>query len=215
MTEENPGSVRTCIGLIDYKAGNIASLRGALERHGFKVIVSDSKSALDAADALVLPGVGSAQVAMQTLRDNGLDHYIAECFKIGSRPMLGICLGMQLMFDQSEEGPTETLGLLPGKVCRFADNGCHVGWDVTRTLAEDGDERSWARAAFYFNHSYYVPADPDYTIAEVSGDDNVAMAAIVQKGCFTGVQFHPEKSQAAGATLIARLLGSARGEANA
>lgn len=206
-------SKRFNVGLVDYKVGNLGSLRGAILRQGFRVTVGDRPQDLQGCDALVLPGVGAAPFAMQTLHTSGLADFVTETFLAAKTPIIGICLGMQLMFEQSEEGETTGLGLLPGQVRRLPKGGCNVGWAVTDTLV--GAQTAKREAAFYFNHSYFVPGDAPNVIADLVLQDGTQMAAMVQSKRFTGVQFHPEKSQAAGGDLLRYLITQATVEEHA
>lgn len=192
-------------GICDYGIGNIASLRGALERTGLRTRVSSDPAALASADLLVLPGVGAMPFAMATLRRTGLDRFIGETFEARAKPILGICLGMQLLFEHSEEGDAPGLGLLPGQVRRFGGGTCHVGWAIAQPTRPD-----WPEAAYYFNHSYFVSCAGDITAARIDVEGVGQAPAIVRAARFTGVQFHPEKSQVAGRTLFQRLAEEAR-----
>lgn len=192
------------IGIIKYQAGNLASVSNALERLDAEYNISDDKKVLDKSDAIIFPGVGHAAAAMDDLKLRGLDTWL----KKSEKPVLGICLGMQLFFDSSEEGDTTTLGIIPGRLKKFdASTGKvpHMGWNNTvpeagHPLLQDID----ANHFFYFVHSYYAPCD-DYTLASCSYTQD--FAAIVAKDNFLGVQFHPEKSGEAGAVLLRNFIG--------
>jgi len=191
--------------IIDSGGANLASLQFALERLGARVSVSSDAGAIAAAPRVVLPGVGSAADAMQRLRRSG----VAQLLPALRQPVLGICLGMQLLFESSAEGTTECLGILPGTVDRLeAVPGRpvpHMGWNQLNGLREDpllaGIEPG---EYFYFVHSYAVPAS-GVTLAHV--DYGHAISAVVGRGNFWGTQFHPERSAAAGARLLGNFLG--------
>lgn len=209
MTQLLEDRQRHSVGLVDYKVGNLGSLHGALTRLGFRVVVGKTPDSLASCRALVLPGVGAAPFALATLRNSGVADFIAESFAAADRPIIGICLGMQMMFEYSEEGDVAGLGLLPGCVRRLPRGGCHVGWAMTRTpvgASSLAPPSTWREAAFYFNHSYYLDTSAEIVAGNVSLQDGTPMAALVQHGSFTGVQFHPEKSQAAGADLLRHLI---------
>jgi imidazole glycerol-phosphate synthase subunit HisH len=190
--------------IIDSGGANLASLQFALERLGARAVVSSDARTIAAAPRVLLPGVGSAADAMQRLRRCGL----AELLPTLRQPVLGICLGMQLLFERSAEGTTECLGVLPGKVRRLeAAPGRpvpHMGWNQLTEPREDplleGIEPG---EYFYFVHSYAVPASA-VTVAQVHYGESVS--AVVRRGNFWGTQFHPERSASAGARLLANFL---------
>jgi glutamine amidotransferase len=177
--------VSKTVAICRYGAGNVRSVELALRRLGAE-IVDD----VETADLAVLPGVGSARTAMAGLRERGLD----EVLRARTKPTLGICLGLQLALEESEEdGGVEGLGLVPGRAVRVqAERVPRIGW----APVEPGDD------AYWFAHSYV--ADSPATVATSEG-----LAAIVEHGSFTGVQFHPEKSGAAGARFLERCLSRA------
>jgi glutamine amidotransferase len=186
-------------GIIDYGAGNTASVGYALSRLEADFIVSSSVKELEKCDRLILPGVGSARFAMESLKEKGLINLITAWEK----PFLGICLGMQLLFDHSEEGDTSCLGIIPGECLLFDRNKTKVplmGWNKV-TFNNSFDLFAGVKNGewFYFAHSYYIPLT-EYTIAE-SENDGLYSAAI-RKDNFFGVQFHPEKSSVQGKKLL-------------
>ena len=191
--------------IIDSGGANLASLQFALERLGARAVVSCDAREIAAAARVLLPGVGSAADAMQRLRRSGLEELLPTL----RQPVLGICLGMQLLFERSAEGTTECLGILPGTVRRLeAVAGRpvpHMGWNQLAGLREDpllaGIEPG---EYFYFVHSYAVPAS-EVTLAHVQYGH--AVSAVVRRGNFWGTQFHPERSASAGARLLGNFLG--------
>jgi glutamine amidotransferase len=201
---------RPRIAVVDYGAGNLRSVARALLRSGLDPVVADTPEALAGADALVLPGVGAFADAMESLRARGLDQAVIESIRSG-RPYLGLCLGLQLLYQESDEHAlTRGFGLLPGRVERFpgrtADGGRlrvpHIGWNQVRF---QGDHPMCAELpgedCFYFVHSYRaIPADAKQTVGvtEYGG----AFAAAVARDNVFAVQFHPEKSQSAGKRLL-------------
>ena len=181
------------VAVCEYGAGNTRSIVIALERLGAHARVTSDPADVASADLAVLPGVGSAASAMTGLRDRGLD--VALCERVaGGGSTLGICLGLQLALEGSEEdGGVDCLGILPGRATRLrVDRVPRIGW----ASVEPGDE------AFYFAHSY--AAETPAAVARSEG-----IVAVAEGGSFLGVQFHPEKSGAAGARFLARCLSRA------
>jgi imidazole glycerol phosphate synthase glutamine amidotransferase subunit len=176
------------VAICRYGAGNVRSVELALARLGADVVGD-----VEHADLAILPGVGSARSAMEGLKERGTDTVLRERHAAG-RPILGICLGLQLALDESEEdGGVPGLGLVPGRAVRLrTERVPRIGW----APIEPGGE------AFWFAHSY--AAETPATVATSEG-----VAAIVEHGSFTGVQFHPEKSGAAGARFLERCLSRA------
>jgi glutamine amidotransferase len=203
------------ISVVDYGAGNLRSVAKALERSGAAVEVSGDAAAVRRADAVVLPGVGAFADAVRSLRAKRLDEAIRAAIDAG-RPYLGLCLGLQLLFEESDEhGPTPGFGLLSGRVERFPEvdaSGArlrvpHIGWNEV-VFASDHPmcRRLPERDTFYFVHSYRaVPADPAVTVGRTDYGGSFA-AAVARENVFA-VQFHPEKSQAAGRRLLDAFAG--------
>jgi len=188
------------LAIVDSGGANIASVRFALERLGVRSELTADPAVIRSAERVILPGVGAANEGMRKLHERGL----VDCVRSLTQPVLGVCLGMQLLFDSSEEGPTETLGLIPGVVSLLPSSPGiqvpHMGWNTVLTGKGhpllDGiaaDDR------FYFVHSFAGPVNA-FTVA--SCDHGTPFAAIVQRGNFSGVQFHPERSGDAGARLL-------------
>jgi glutamine amidotransferase len=192
------------LAIVDSGGANIASVRFALERLGIQSELTIDPAVIRAAERVILPGVGSANEGMKRLQARGL----VECVRGLKQPVLGICLGMQLLFDSSEEGATASLGLIPGRVAKLPESpGITVpqmGWNTlslrreTPLLAGLG-----ADARFYFVHSFAGPVN-EFTVA--SCEHGTAFAAVVHRGNFSGVQFHPERSGTAGAQLLRNFL---------
>ncbi len=194
----------TQVAIIDYGVGNLRSVEKAFIATGVDAIVSSDERELRAAARLVLPGVGAFGACMNALRERGFDLLVAEQ-AAASTPLLGVCVGMQILFEESEEfGRTCGLGLLPGRVRRFPDELVvpQVGWNQ---IKQRTDHSLFAGVAdesfFYFVHSYFcAPASDEVTIGETEYGLNYA--SIVARGNVAGVQFHPEKSQAVGLRLL-------------
>lgn len=201
------------VALVDYGAGNLRSVAKALERSGMAVDVTSDPVALRRADAVVLPGVGAFADARASLAAKGLDDAVLGAIDAG-RPYLGLCLGLQLLFEEADEhGRTPGLARLRGRVERFPERGPdggrlivpHIGWNEVRWRRADSDHPMLRalpeRDHYYFVHSYRaVAADADAVVGwtEYGGD----FAAAVAKERIFAVQFHPEKSQAAGKRLL-------------
>lgn len=183
--------------IIDYGAGNTKSVQFALDRLGVHAVLSADPQMIQAADKVIFPGVGHAAAAMDTLKQSGVDKLIPSL----KQPVLGICLGMQLMCERSDEGNTQGLGIFKGRVQAF-DSGLKVpqiGWNAIRELKgplfKDVAEASY----IYMVHSYYAPLSPD-TIAVC--DYGTPYSAALAHNNFYGTQFHPEKSSGVGAQIL-------------
>lgn len=198
------------IAVVDYGAGNLRSVAKALERSELRPRVTHDPAEVVGADGVVLPGVGAFRDAMARLRDVGLEEAIREVFRRG-RPYLGLCLGLQVLFEESDEyGQTAGFGVLPGRVERFPDKDAdgkrlrvpQIGWNEVRF---EGTHPMLAglpeRDYFYFVHSYRaVPSKANQVVGRA--DYGGAFAAAVGVDGIFAVQFHPEKSQAAGKRLL-------------
>jgi glutamine amidotransferase len=195
------------IVVVDYDAGNLRSVQRALEAVGQRPLVTSDPRAVERAEALVLPGVGSAQDCMRKLAARRLVEPLKE-YAASRRPFLGVCVGLQLLFDGSEEGGgVECLGILPGTVRRFAaDHGLKVpqiGWNAVYFKFDHPLLRAIPGGSyFYFVHSYYAaPAEPEITLGYA--EYGVDFAAIVARDNVLATQFHPEKSADLGLRLYA------------
>jgi glutamine amidotransferase len=201
----------TRIGLIDYGMGNLHSVQRAFERLGAGLVPVRCAADMDSCDALVLPGVGAFDPAMERLEQSGLAAALRGWCQAG-RPLLGICLGLQLLFEGSDEGQAAGLGILAGRVRALPPIPGHpiphMGWEPLRPgspspLLPEGTAEAWV----YFVHSYAaVPADPASTTAWVDFGGERVTAAVWQ-GHTGACQFHPEKSAAAGQAMLRRWLG--------
>ncbi|PLR73776.1 imidazole glycerol phosphate synthase subunit HisH [Bacillus sp. UMB0728] len=197
------------IGIIDYGMGNLFSVSKALERLEVPYFLSEDQEELKKADGLILPGVGSFKDAMDRLNATGLTGMIQE-YTAAGKPLAGICLGMQLLFESSEEnGYSEGLKLLPGKVVRFPGEDeqrekykvPHMGWNRLEFINSSPILKNVEEGYVYFVHSYYAePGDHDVVIARSFYDREVP--AVVGRENVFGMQFHPEKSSSLGMELL-------------
>jgi imidazole glycerol-phosphate synthase subunit HisH len=189
------------VAIIKYNAGNIRSVSFALERLGVHPVITDDFSVIRNADRVIFPGVGEASTTMNYLKSKGLDELISSL----SQPVLGICLGMQLMCRHSEEGDTSCLGIfdLPVKKFEVDLKIPHMGWnslvETKGPLITPDLEESYV----YFVHSYYIPL-ADETIA--ASNYGIAFSAAIQKDNFFATQFHPEKSGKVGEQILKNFL---------
>ena len=191
---------RASVTIVDYQMGNLRSVQKALEAAGADAHIESEPTALDSFDALCVPGQGIFGRCIANLRGGGLDEAIARWVEDG-RPYLGICLGMQVLFESSEEkGPVEGLGILGGRVTRIDGDSSipHIGWNTVRETLSDDEY-------FYFDHSYAVRPNDDSMVTGWT-DHGGRWASRIELGPILGVQFHPEKSGRAGIDLLRRWL---------
>jgi imidazole glycerol-phosphate synthase subunit HisH len=192
---------RITVGIVDYGIGNHSSVRHTLNALEMRCRISDEPAVLDGCDLLLLPGVGAFRPAIEALRGRSLDRYLLEQ-AARNRPLLGICLGMQLLAQASnEDGFTTGLGLVPGEVASLAAPHWHIGWNVITPVHADPLFRNSEGEAFYFNHSYAYRGPPEYQVCRTTAPSEEFVSAI-RRDRIVGVQFHPEKSQAAGRVLL-------------
>jgi len=189
------------IVIINYGAGNIQSIMFAIERLGFKAVLSNNPEEILAADKVIFPGVGEASSAMAKLRESGLDNLIPKL----KQPVLGICLGMQLMCKSSEEGNTKGLGIFDVDVIKFTSKVKvpQMGWNQIYDLKSDLFKGISENEFMYLVHSFYAP-NCDEAIATT--DYELEYASALQKDNFYGTQFHPEKSGAVGEKILENFL---------
>ena len=191
------------IAIIDYGMGNLRSVQKAFEYLGFEAVVTDDVSVMERAERLVLPGVGAFGDAIRTIREKGFDKVIYKAVE-EKKPFLGICLGLQMVFDKSYEyGEYEGLGLIPGKIVLLPDNvkKPHIGWNnlnvkMRAPLFEGTGESPYV----YFVHSYYLETDAPVVSATVDYGKEIQVA--VQKDNIFALQFHPEKSGDVGLRIL-------------
>jgi glutamine amidotransferase len=189
------------IAVLDYDLGNLRSVARAIERVGGRPVITADAEAAAAADALVLPGVGAFGVCMRNVTDAGFEPVIRDAIAVG-RPVLGVCLGLQILFDGSDEADEPGLGVLPGRVERLpsAVKVPHMGWnEVEWTRPHPVADGTPSGSHFYFVHSYAVPADNPATVG--TADHGRPFAAAVAAGSVFATQFHPEKSGPSGLAI--------------
>ena len=191
------------IAIIKYKAGNTASVANALDRLGAKFYFAETPDELEKAKAVIFPGVGHAGAAMKSLQDRGVDEWLKQTEK----PVLGICVGMQLLFESSSEGDTVGLGIIPGSLKKFDEEKAkvpHMGWNKLQDTQKHPILKNLIDKHYlYFVHSYYAPVC-EHTLATCNYIND--FAAIVAKDNFIGVQFHPEKSGSVGSMILQNYL---------
>ena len=192
------------LAIIDSGGANISSVKHALKRLGAEPVFTADEQIIRTAERVILPGVGAAGAAMSRLRELGL----VECIRGLQQPVLGICLGMQLLFEQSAEDDVECLGIIPGRLEKLQPSAeirvPHMGWNTITVEREDPllaglPSDPW----FYFVHSYFAPLGDNTLASSTHGE---TFAAIVRKENFYGAQFHPERSARHGARLLANFL---------
>lgn len=194
-------SQEASIAIVDYGAGNLTSVKNAFAALGVETVVTRDPAVVAAAARVVFPGVGAALSAMESLRSLGLESAVKDAAASG-RPFLGICLGMQILFEHSEEdGGVATLGVLPGRVRRFPKvpgvKVPQIGWN---SVALNHEPRTTNHDFYYFVHSYYVEKTADTAL--VAEYDGVEFSAMVRRSRLWACQFHPEKSGRAGLRLL-------------
>lgn len=191
------------IAIIDYNAGNIQSVEFALERLGIDYITTNDKEKLKQADKVIFPGVGEAKNTMEFLKAQGLDVFIKEL----KQPVLGICLGMQLMCTHSEEGDVDALGIFDTQVKRFISKGVekvpHMGWNTITDVKSSLFTKEQEQQYVYFVHSYYAEICPN-TIATTNYI--LPYSSALHKDNFYATQFHPEKSGDIGEQILRNFL---------
>jgi imidazole glycerol-phosphate synthase subunit HisH len=201
--------VSTRIGICDYGVGNLRSVERAVRVAGADAVISGDPSEIAACDGVILPGVGAFAIAARTLRDTGLAEAVREVAR-RERPVLGICLGHQLLFESSDEGHGgEGLALLRGRVVKLSTPPSlkvpHMGWNTITTLGASALLEGIASGSYmYFVHSYVAIPEPGDTVAVT--DYGGVLAAAVERGTVMGTQFHPEKSGAAGLRVYANFV---------
>lgn len=195
--------MKPTIGIIDYGLGNLSSVYYSLRDLGYPVRISSDKALLKEADVLLIPGVGAFSVAVNSLKEKGLFDFILEQAS-QKKPILGICLGMQLLTDASHEHQfNRGLSLIPGEIIPFEGLTPHIGWNTIENFNGKGWQES-NQEAFYFNHTYHYSGPEEHQICLTNFQK--PFAAIIKKDNVIGLQFHPEKSQTAGRRLLRTII---------
>ncbi|MGO4699192.1 imidazole glycerol phosphate synthase subunit HisH [Paenibacillus sp. 2TAB26] len=196
------------IAIIDYGMGNLHSVSKAVERLGYEAVITDDPEKIAASDGAILPGVGAFGDAMQNLRETKMDE-VTKAYAASGKPLLGICLGMQLLFTESDEyGTNEGLNLLPGKVSRFTGDYKipHMGWNKLNFLQEQSPLfNGLTEGHVYFVHSFHAKPEVSSDLLATT-DYYQQVTAIVGRGNVYGMQFHPEKSGELGMQLLGNFL---------
>ena len=204
---------RPRIAVVDYGAGNLVSIEQGLTASGAEVVVAREPGAIDRADAIVVPGVGAAAPAMDRLRDAGFVDPIVGWIAAG-KPFLGVCLGLQLLFEASDEDGAQTFGVLPGRTRRLEDAPTlpHIGWNqVVRRREHPLFDGIADGADFYFVHSYAgAPAETADDVILAETEHGTRFVSAVARGNLLGVQFHPERSGDDGLRLLANFVSLVR-----
>lgn len=196
---------RKTISIVDYGIGNHTSVLRTFQALGHRCCLTSDRKILASADVLVLPGVGAFPVAMSALQQCKLADFICELAHHGM-PVIGLCLGMQLLAEESSEhASTLGLGLIPGKVRPLSGMDWHIGWNTFESVQIDRLMTPSDGDSFYFNHSYVFEVPAAYQVA-VSRVQDSSFTVAVRRDNVVGLQFHPEKSQCAGKLLLSRLV---------
>ena len=199
------------IAIIDYDAGNIKSVEKAVIKLGYDCVITRDKEVLKKADKLILPGVGAFGDAMGRLNEYGLTEVIKELVVDEGKPLLGICLGLQLLFESSEENPgVEGLGLLKGKIVRLPEGDDrkipHMGWNSLEFPKKSFPFKRVVKGSYvYFVHSYYLKAEDEKIVAATT-EYGATIHAAVEWGNIYATQFHPEKSSPVGLRILRNFL---------
>lgn len=195
---------RRDVAIVDYGVGNFSSVMSTIRRIGHRCRVSSDRTVLEASDVLILPGVGAFPAAMDHLRKTGLDEFVRNRAAAG-HPLIGLCLGMQLMVEESAEHQrTRGLGIIPGRVVSFDQAPWHIGWNTIENVSDDAMLASSDGEAVYFNHSYIVETPNDFHLCDTRVERPFASG--IRRGNAVGLQFHPEKSQAAGREILSNVI---------
>jgi len=202
-------TARRTVAIVDYGVGNHTSVLRCVRQLGFRAYVSNSAEQLNHANTLLLPGVGAYPTAMERLHALDLVSYLQRAVQRG-RPLIGICLGMQLLAESSTElGLTPGLGLIPGVVEAIAEPRWHIGWNSLEVVPNQPLLESSDGEVMYFNHSYAYQGPDDFVTARCRVHMNgPPLVAAIARGSVFGLQFHPEKSQQPGRDLLERLISA-------
>ena len=195
------------ISIIDYGVGNHKSVYNSLSKLGFRSRITNDIELINSSDVLVLPGVGAFPEAMKKIKENGLINCLKDSYK-RNKPLLGICLGMQLFTESSNEDIyTKGLGFIPGKCNMIKDKKGHIGWNSINLKEENKFLNKSNNKDFYFNHLYEYIGDEKFILANsFIKDSDKKIASIIKKENVIGLQFHPEKSQNCGLEILDNII---------
>lgn len=189
------------IGILDYGVGNVSSLNKSFKSIGYRSISSADKDLLKHSDVIVLPGVGSFSYAMKRLNKSNLDQFVIDQ-SINKKPIIGICLGMQLLTNSSEEdGIHDGLSIIPGEIKKLKKSDFHIGWNSIEICEQSSFLKKFNNHEFFFNHGYAYTGSNKYVLSKTKYSENQFASSII-KGNTVGFQFHPEKSQKAGLQIL-------------
>ena len=195
---------RLTVGIVDYGFGNHSSVAHFLRKLGFRVCVTSKPDLLNDADVLLIPGVGAFPAAMQSLHRLNLVEYLQQQAR-NMRPIIGICLGMQLLSSASYEFEyTDGLNIIPGKILPLIESKWHIGWNSVDCVSTESSLHYISGKSFYFNHSYYYHGPSEYQQCVTRSFKS--FASIIRREKVVGMQFHPEKSQESGTVLFRNLI---------
>jgi imidazole glycerol-phosphate synthase subunit HisH len=195
---------KIAIALIDYNVGNLASVVHSLRGLDFRVTVTEDSSILDESDVVILPGVGAYTTAMLQMRKLGLIEYLQTRAQ-ENKPIIGICLGMQLLTEGSHEHQhTEGLGIIPGVIVPLKNTDWHIGWNTLECTQQSNKLKISTEETFYFNHSYIYSGPAEYQVYQT--EHHSKFASVIRNQNTIGLQFHPEKSQMPGKKLLLNLI---------
>lgn len=200
--------MKNLIGIVDYECCNLKSLSNIIKNLGYQTFISNSPDELKKSDLIILPGIGSFAFAVKKLKEYNLMNFLKKINK--KKPLIGICLGMQLFADKGyEKGINKGLGIIPGEVKKISEDDYNIGWRKITTNTKKKIKYQFEKNYFYFNHGYHFKTKEKFIIMK-SNLNSFSFASVVQKKNVVGFQFHPEKSQLTGKFLLEYFLKSIR-----
>lgn len=192
--------MKNLIGIVDYECCNLKSLSNIIKNLGYQTFISNSPDELKKSDLIILPGIGSFAFAVKKLKEYNLMNFLKKINK--KKPLIGICLGMQLFADKGyEKGINKGLGIIPGEVKKISEDDYNIGWRKITTNTKKKIKYQFEKNYFYFNHGYHFKTKEKFIIMK-SNLNSFSFASVVQKKNVVGFQFHPEKSQLSGKLIL-------------